>query len=233
MSCSPARKASRSDQARPARTRCSAPASMSERRPATSSRRRSRHISGRLYAWSVDHHPADVPLAEPPGWLLERLAERPNGRRRAAVPRETWERLTSRDVREYGDAAAAQVAGHLLRRWVDPYLVAGLLHAWNQTYCSPPLPDDELRRVLDRVARREDQRRDAAASSERGRRCTGMRRDFERLARKQRQTGAAARRRRQASEVRRAQMRVLPSPRAAAGGRPDIPGRGWRRRTAR
>jgi hypothetical protein len=57
--------------------------------------------------------------------------------------------------------AAASVAGHLLRRWVDPYLVAGLLHAWNQTYVQPPLPNDELRRILNRVARLEGQRRDA------------------------------------------------------------------------
>jgi hypothetical protein len=77
------------------------------------------------------------------------------------------QRLTE-PVRNYPDAAAAQVAGHLLRRWVDPYLVAGLLHAWNRTYVEPPIPDDELRRILDRVARREDQRRDAAQGGEHG-----------------------------------------------------------------
>jgi Bifunctional DNA primase/polymerase, N-terminal/Primase C terminal 1 (PriCT-1) len=121
----------------------------------------SRHVSGRVYAWSVDHHPADVPLAPPPGWLLARLAEHAVNEPHEAMPPEVWQRLTE-PVRDYPDAAAAQVAGHLLRRWVDPYLVAGLLHAWNQTYVSPPLADDELRQILDRVARLEDQRRDAA-----------------------------------------------------------------------
>ena len=33
-----------------------------------------RHMSGRAYAWSVDHHPADIPIAEAPAWLVERLA---------------------------------------------------------------------------------------------------------------------------------------------------------------
>jgi hypothetical protein len=126
----------------------------------------SRHISGRAYAWSVDHHPADVELAPAPDWLTARLAE-PAGEHRDATPPEVWQRLTG-TIREYPDAAAAQVAGHLLRRWVDPYLVAGLLHAWNRTYVEPPIPDHELRRILDRIARREDQRRDVVQGGEDG-----------------------------------------------------------------
>ena len=31
----------------------------------------SQHISGRAYSISVDHHPDDIPLADPPGWLIE------------------------------------------------------------------------------------------------------------------------------------------------------------------
>ena len=55
---------------------------------------------------------------------------------------------------------AATIAGHLLRRWVDPILAAGLLQAWNETYVRPPLPATEIRRILNRIARREDQRRE-------------------------------------------------------------------------
>ena len=43
----------------------------------------SRHISGRLYAWNVDHHPRETELARPPAWLVEHLrndrAEAGNG----------------------------------------------------------------------------------------------------------------------------------------------------------
>lgn len=49
----------------------------------------STHIGGRSYAWSVDHHPADVALAEPPPWLLALLARRPV-QMRVPVPREQW-----------------------------------------------------------------------------------------------------------------------------------------------
>ena len=50
----------------------------------------SRHISGRHYAWSVDHHPADIPIAEAPAWLIERLAapvQGGNGKARIAPKR--------------------------------------------------------------------------------------------------------------------------------------------------
>jgi Bifunctional DNA primase/polymerase, N-terminal len=119
----------------------------------------SRHISGRLYAWSVDHHPKDVALAPAPDWLIGRLSARTSDSGDVTPPEE-WQRLTKK-VPAYPDMAAAKVAGHLLRKWVNPYLVAGLLHAWNHTYVEPPIPDDELRRILDRVARLEDRRRDA------------------------------------------------------------------------
>ena len=36
----------------------------------------SRHVSGRSYAWDVDHHPADVEIAAAPDWLIEKLALR-------------------------------------------------------------------------------------------------------------------------------------------------------------
>ena len=126
----------------------------------------SRHICGRRYEWNVDCHPADVALAAPPPWLLARLAVHTTKEQRGVIAPGVWRRLTEH-VREYPDAAAAQVAGHLLRRWVDPCLVAGLLHAWNQTYARPPLPDDQLRCILDRIARLEDQRRDALHGGER------------------------------------------------------------------
>jgi hypothetical protein len=118
----------------------------------------SRHISGARYEWSVDHHPKDVALVPAPGWLIERLTVRAIASGDITLPEE-WQRLTKK-IPAYPDAAAAQVAGHLLRRWVDPYLVAGLMHAWNRAYVEPPIPDDELNRILDRVARREDKRRD-------------------------------------------------------------------------
>jgi hypothetical protein len=120
----------------------------------------SRHISGRPYAWSVDHYPADVALAPAPDWLIERLTARTTtdgGARPAGepLPSDVWSKLTREPVMEYRDMAATRIAGHLFCHSCDYVLVLGLLHAWNATWCKPPLDYHELKRIVDRIARRE------------------------------------------------------------------------------
>jgi hypothetical protein len=120
----------------------------------------SRHMSGRQYVWSVDHHPSDVPLAAPPAWLIDRLTvETTNGSSAEPHPPDFWQSFVAGGIREYRDAAAATVFGHLLRRYVEPRFAAGLLYAWNAAYCSPPLPEDELNKIIKRIGRRELARR--------------------------------------------------------------------------
>jgi len=124
----------------------------------------SRHISGRPYAWSVDHHPKDVDLAPAPDWLIARLQARisssagdiaPN---KEPLPSDFWERLTRQPITEYRDMAAARIAGHLFRHHCDYMLALGLLHAWNSAWCKPPLGYYELARIVDRIAGREAER---------------------------------------------------------------------------
>jgi hypothetical protein len=123
----------------------------------------SKHISGRLYCWSVDHHPHDVPLAPPPDWLIQRLVTKrpsqPDGRNNTEpLPSEKWAQLTCQPITEYCDEAAARIAGHLFRHSCDYSLVLGLLHSWNSAWCKPPLDCDELQRIVDRIAGREADR---------------------------------------------------------------------------
>jgi hypothetical protein len=75
----------------------------------------SRHINGRRYEFSVDHHPQDTPLAPLPEWLAERLV----ARRTAAdgggdavepTPGNEWAALTSQPISEYRDQAALRIA---------------------------------------------------------------------------------------------------------------------------
>jgi hypothetical protein len=120
----------------------------------------SRHISGRVYAWSVDHHPSNVPLAVAPDWLLARLTARtsaPGGDSTNVepLPSDVWSQLTGQPISEYRDMAAARIAGHLFRHNIDYRLVLGLLHAWNSAWCKPPLGYRELKGIVDRIATRE------------------------------------------------------------------------------
>jgi bifunctional DNA primase/polymerase-like protein len=116
----------------------------------------SRHISGSVYAWSVDHHPADIPIAEAPSWLIEGLSsdKRPgSGARRDSA----WATIDKAGIiTEYRDMAVASVAGKLLRAVsLDPAFVATLVHDWNARHCSPPLPERAVADSLDRIANRE------------------------------------------------------------------------------
>jgi hypothetical protein len=126
----------------------------------------SRHINGRLYAWSVDHHPNDTALAVAPPWLIECLSRRGDSVSLDGTPIEpigsdVWSQLTRQPITEYQDMAAARIAGHLLRHNVDIELAAGLLHAWNSAWCKPPLGYHELNDLFSRICNREAARIEA------------------------------------------------------------------------
>jgi hypothetical protein len=121
----------------------------------------SRHISGRSYCWSVDHHPADVPLAPAPDWLIARLTARGTSGGKGHDPVQ-WAARKAGKVCEYRDMAIAQVAGKLLRAVsLDPAFVATLVHDWNACHCDPPLPEHEVQAILDRICKREIKRLEA------------------------------------------------------------------------
>jgi hypothetical protein len=116
------------------------------------------HISGRQHTWNVDFHPDDVPLAPAPDWLVS-LIERPAIKQ---TPSTVWRDLVAEGVNEgHRNASTAKLAGHLLRRYVDPHVVLELLLAWNAGRCRPPLPDSEIVTTVDSIARRELARRKA------------------------------------------------------------------------
>jgi Bifunctional DNA primase/polymerase, N-terminal len=116
----------------------------------------SRHLSGRGYAWNVDDHPTDIPLAEAPAWLVEALTA---GKQPGSVARRDaaqWAIEKAGLVTEYRDMAVASVAGKLLRAVsLDPAFVATLVHDWNACHCRPPLPERAVADILDRIANRE------------------------------------------------------------------------------
>jgi hypothetical protein len=112
----------------------------------------SSHISGIRYEWEPVRE-----LAQMPYWLITALHEqRPKG---PACSQE-WNQLVRSGVAEgKRNDAAARLAGHLLRRYVDPRLTLELVLAWNVTRCQPPLPPFEITTIVNSIARRELERR--------------------------------------------------------------------------
>jgi hypothetical protein len=113
------------------------------------------HPSGRRYAWSVDSANA---LTAPPEWLLAKIAAPANGT--DVTPSSEWRELVTNGVAEGArDTTIARLAGHLLRRRIDPFVTLELLQVWNATRCAPPLPQRDIERIIGSIAGKELQRR--------------------------------------------------------------------------
>jgi hypothetical protein len=115
------------------------------------------HASGRRYAWELGVSPDDVALAPAPDWLLKRIrAGQPTG---ASRPPDEWAALVRGPIAEGArNESLARLAGYLLRRRPAPRVVLELVRAVNQARCRPPLPDAEIVRTVDSIARREAER---------------------------------------------------------------------------
>jgi putative DNA primase/helicase len=116
----------------------------------------SRHVSGRYYAMSVDHHPDKVELADMPVWLAAMLQPAAGPRTSNAAMPETWRKLVAEGVGEgRRNDAVARLAGLLLRRGLDPFVTLDLVKCWNTARCRPPLDEAEIVRTVNSIAARE------------------------------------------------------------------------------
>jgi hypothetical protein len=114
----------------------------------------SRHISGGRYVWANRG-----PLALLPQWIVTELAQ---PRTKGATPSAQWRELITNAIGEgQRNQAVARLAGHLLRRYVDPLIALELLLVWNRTRCTPPLSDAEVKHTVNSIAGRELARRSA------------------------------------------------------------------------
>jgi len=125
----------------------------------------SRHISGGVYCWNVDFHPADVKLAPAPDWLITKLTAARASTGKGHEP-EYWAELAAAKYSEYGDDPLRRIAGKLLRaRSLPPAFVLVLLHAWNAQHCNPPLPEDKVEEMFERICKQQDKREEADHAS--------------------------------------------------------------------
>jgi len=116
------------------------------------------HPTGTLYAWAPARSPEDVRAAPLPRWLAQ-LAQPETGR--AGHPLSHWRELVRRRIPEgERNNTIASLAGHLLWHGVDAEVALELLAAWNRVQCDPPLPDEEVARVVDSIARLHERRRE-------------------------------------------------------------------------
>lgn len=105
------------------------------------------HPSGQPYRWRDGRTPDDLPLPPLPRWLIQ-----PAGRRGHSL--REWRALVRAGVVEgERNSTIASLCGHLLWHGVDSEVALELLLAWNRQRCRPPLPDEEVARVVASIGR--------------------------------------------------------------------------------
>ena len=110
------------------------------------------HPSGKRYEWSVDCASA---FAAAPDWLLAKITDA-NGNGAALTPPSEWRALIASGVAEGSrDNTVAKVSGYLLRRYIDPHVVLELPQVWNIAHCTPPLPAEDVVRIVNSIAGKE------------------------------------------------------------------------------
>ena len=102
------------------------------------------HPSGAPYAWEVAHHPDDVPLADPPAWLLALL----NAPKAAAAPDPGADRIPEGQR----NATLTSLAGAMRRKGMSQAAIEAALLAENQR-CDPSLDEGEVRKIAASVSR--------------------------------------------------------------------------------
>ena len=122
------------------------------------------HPLGKQYRWAPYLAPGEVDLAPCPEWLLEQIKFKS-----AATPRsaDEWRRLVDggAEIGQRNDSVAS-LAGHLLRRGLDPHVTLLLIRCWNAHKNKPPLPEDEVVRTVNSIAGKELIRRKGGSDDE-------------------------------------------------------------------
>jgi putative DNA primase/helicase len=103
----------------------------------------SKHESGRNYRWQISK--GGVLFAKLPDWLLS-LANAVKDKARKAAG--TWK--INEGCR---NDALTSVGGSLRNLGMDEHAIAAALLVHNISFCNPPLPEDEVRRIARSVAR--------------------------------------------------------------------------------
>jgi len=106
------------------------------------------HASGGVYRWQEGHALGDVPLADPPSWLLELLSRRdPMGQVPTAV-------LPVGVIGEGSrNATLASLAGGMRRRGMSEEQLLAELRLINRERVEPPLPDPEVVAIAASISR--------------------------------------------------------------------------------
>lgn len=107
----------------------------------------SRHITGNYYQL-YDGVTLDTELAEIPAWLLDLLRQGKGSNSTSAKGPAIRDVVRAQVPEGQRNTTIARISGHLLAKRVDTRICLDLVLAFNEKYCSPPLDEKEVAKVV-------------------------------------------------------------------------------------
>jgi Bifunctional DNA primase/polymerase, N-terminal/Primase C terminal 1 (PriCT-1) len=116
------------------------------------------HEKTRLpYRWKPGCHPLEIPISEPPFWLLDLVAKPTNAD--GTYPRTDWSSVELFDVKAGSrNDTLTKLAGHLFSRGVDPTVVNALLLSWDAECCEEPHDQQKIEKTILNIYKREQRK---------------------------------------------------------------------------
>jgi len=105
-------------------------------------------LKGRPYAWDVDHHPDETPLAALPDWLLALLMEQISKQQQTG-----GSAMNGKILDGQRNATLTSLAGTMRRAGMDAEEIDAGLQMINKRRCKPPLDAKEIRDIAASVSR--------------------------------------------------------------------------------
>lgn len=114
----------------------------------------STHPTGKSYAFNTLCEPAAMSKEEVEGFLTTSgsvFAPKENGyvTKPTGWAAELFDLGNKIKEHQGRNVAAASLCGLLRRKFNDPGVIMGIMYAWNEIYCDPPLESKELKKVVD------------------------------------------------------------------------------------
>jgi hypothetical protein len=97
--------------------------------------------TGRTYEWSAEHHPADLPIAEAPAWLVELAVEQAKRDAPYRLPNKILKGDRNNQLYRYGRSER--------KRGVDQTTHEARLREANDQRCQPPLSERQIQKIIE------------------------------------------------------------------------------------
>lgn len=121
------------------------------------------HESGGRYEWEYSSLPSETPIAEMPDWIKKKVMQKEGEGKQGKIQSSYWLEVMQGVGEGQRNTTATQVLGHLLRRYVDPFMAWAIFEMWNERN-DPPLSEKELHSIFNSIYSTELKRRKGGGS---------------------------------------------------------------------